>query len=130
MAWDNFKLDQVAHDLVYANRNKEAFSEAHKMRTTVSYGLERFWGEQLRLKGDEQKFWTDTWNKFCEVMLSVGIELPSGADPSVAPQLWDVSKQDQRKVALAVLTQLCDCIVWWVQRYKHTVEDSRDVANA
>jgi hypothetical protein len=129
MALDNFRLDQVAHDLVYANRNKEAFSEAHKMRTTVSYGLERFWGEQLRLDGDEQRFWVETWQKFCEVMGDAGIELPAGTDPAIAPELWTFP-QDQRKVALAVLTQLCDCIVWWVQRYKHTVEDSRDVANA
>jgi hypothetical protein len=129
MAWDNFRLDQVAHDLVYAHRNKEAFSEAHKMRTTVSYGLERFWGEQLRLKDDEQRFWADTWNEFCEVMRHVGIELPAGTDPAVAPDLWTFP-QDQRKVALAVLTQLCDCIVWWVQRYKHTVEDSESTKNA
>ena len=26
--------------------------------------------------------------------------------------------EEQRKVTLAVLTQLCDYMVWWAQRYK------------
>jgi hypothetical protein len=120
MAWDNFKLDKVAHDLVYNHRNREAFTEVHKMRTTISYGLERFWGEQLRLDGQEQAIWADTWTAFCGVMINVGIQLPSGTTVDVAPQLWEFP-QEQRKIALAILAQLCDCIVWWVQRYKHTL---------
>ncbi|MCA1994465.1 MAG: hypothetical protein LDL41_20825, partial [Coleofasciculus sp. S288] len=36
---------------------------------------------------------------------------------AMSAKLWQLSLEDQR-VALAVLTQLCDCIVWWTQRYK------------
>jgi len=36
---------------------------------------------------------------------------------TMSEQLWQLSLADQR-VALAVLTQLCDCLVWWTQRYK------------
>lgn len=35
----------------------------------------------------------------------------------VSKKLWSLSIEDQR-VAIAVLTQLCDCLVWWTQRYK------------
>jgi hypothetical protein len=35
----------------------------------------------------------------------------------MAEKLWEIDIQDQR-VAMAVLTQLCDCLVWWTQRYK------------
>jgi len=35
----------------------------------------------------------------------------------MSEKLWNMKPQDQR-VAMAVLTQLCDCIVWWTQRYK------------
>jgi len=36
---------------------------------------------------------------------------------TMAKKLWDLSLEDQR-ITLAVLTQLCDCLVWWTQRYK------------
>jgi hypothetical protein len=36
---------------------------------------------------------------------------------AMAQQLWQLDLEDQR-IILAVLTQLCDCIVWWTQRYK------------
>jgi hypothetical protein len=36
---------------------------------------------------------------------------------AMSEQLWQLKIQEQR-VSLAVLTQLCDCIVWWTQRYK------------
>jgi hypothetical protein len=35
----------------------------------------------------------------------------------MSEQLWQLELEKQR-VALAILTQLCDCIVWWTQRYK------------
>ena len=58
-------------------------------------------------------------------MLKVGIKLPkdnvNAEDDKkiqdISTQLWALSLEDQR-VAMAVLTQLCDCIVWWTQRYK------------
>jgi hypothetical protein len=38
----------------------------------------------------------------------------------MADGLWRFSEEhpDDQRVALAVLTQLCDCLVWWTQRYK------------
>jgi hypothetical protein len=38
----------------------------------------------------------------------------------MAEQLWQLSHEDQQ-IALAVLTQLCDCLVWWTQRYKNII---------
>jgi hypothetical protein len=35
----------------------------------------------------------------------------------MSAKLWSIPLEDQR-VAVAVLTQLCDCLVWWTQRYK------------
>jgi hypothetical protein len=59
------------------------------------------------------------------VMVKAGVKIPN--DPvkaedakavrAMAEKLWEIDIQDQR-VAMAVLTQLCDCLVWWTQRYK------------
>jgi hypothetical protein len=70
MAWEDFSLDKTAHDLVYEYRNddKETVNQVHKMRTTVAYGLERFWGEHLRLDGRKSAYWEETWNKLVEIM--------------------------------------------------------------
>jgi hypothetical protein len=35
----------------------------------------------------------------------------------ISCQLWNLEIDDQR-VALMVLTQFCDALVWWTQRYK------------
>lgn len=35
----------------------------------------------------------------------------------MSQKLWELDMEDQR-VAIAVLTQLCDSLVWWTQRYK------------
>lgn len=35
----------------------------------------------------------------------------------MADLLWNFD-QEQRKVAIAVLTQLTESMVWWTQRYK------------
>ncbi|AKV67195.1 hypothetical protein VL20_2078 [Microcystis panniformis FACHB-1757] len=40
---------------------------------------------------------------------------------AMAEKLWELKLEDQR-ITLAVLTQLCDCLVWWTQRYKGTKE--------
>lgn len=122
MAWESFNLDQVAHDLVYDRKNnRDLLSQVYKMRTTVAYGLERFWGEQLRLSGEEAQYWKATWEKLVEIMGIAGIEVPNQTDPGQQiAGLWQDSKEkrDERKVTLAVLTQLCDCMIWWTQRYK------------
>ncbi|MFP4413261.1 hypothetical protein [Coleofasciculus sp.] len=134
MAFEAYKLDKIAHDLVFEHCDKGAHSQVYKMRTTASLGLERFWGEQLRLY-DKRKdiyyptaasnYWAETWQRFCEILSPAGIELPSekleptdkDAIKRITDYLWAFD-QKQRKVALAVLIQLCDCMVWWSQRYK------------
>lgn len=130
MTWKSYELDRIAQKLVLSARERdpESMNQSHKMRMSVAYGLERFWGEHLRLKGKEEqksKYWKETWDEFCGVMAQVDINLPKDAiNPQetnkiqqVFKQLWDLPIEDQR-VAIAVLTQLCDCLVWWTQRYK------------
>ena len=120
MGWEPYKLDKVAHDLVVEARKnqQDVLGQVYKMRTTVAYGLERFWGEQLRLEGEEAAYWKATWEKLVEIMDLAEIEVPNLENPSAQiSELWKFP-QDDRKVTLAVLTQLCDCMVWWTQRYK------------
>jgi hypothetical protein len=135
MTWKSYNLDQEAQKLVLKYRDQEGvIGQSHKMRTTVAYGLERFWGEQLRLlaKNDNKErtkgeYWRDTWKTFVEIMKLAGIKLPqedvkNDETPkiqNVATQLWGLSIEDQR-ICLAVLTQFCDSLVWWTQRYKKT----------
>ncbi|WP_354636007.1 hypothetical protein [Planktothricoides raciborskii] len=115
MGWERYNLDQAAHDLVLEFHKTEALNQAYKMRAAVAYGLERFWGEQLRLDGDKARFWQKTWEKLCNIMAIGGVTLPTiDANPE---DLWNFPIE-QRKVTLAILMQLCDSIVWWTQRYK------------
>lgn len=120
-ALELYKLDEAAHDLVAKHtKNRDVITQAYKMRTTVVYGLERFWGEHLRLEREKADYWKDTWNKLAEILGSAGIQLPTDSDQDIrdtARELWDLDPK-HRKVALAVLTQLCECMVWWTQRYK------------
>lgn len=126
MALESFYLDRKAHDLVIKYCKTDAKNQAHKMRSTVAFGLERFWGEQVRLQGTpEGNYWKETWQKLAEILQKTGIQLPNEAIDrnnsqqiqKMADKLWDFDPK-QRKVAIAVLTQLCDCMVWWTQRYK------------
>jgi hypothetical protein len=128
MAWESYKLDQEAHDLVIKYRDKkDALNQAYKMRVAVAYGLERFWGEQFRLvkETDKADYWRDTWKALVKIMGSAGVKIPNdnvgsgdtAAIKIMANKLWDFPVE-QRKVAIAVLTQLCDSMVWWTQRYK------------
>ena len=140
MGWESYNLDQIAHDLVLEHCDKGAHNQAYKMRTAASYGLERFWGEQLRLY-DKKKdvyfptaasnYWADTWQRFCQLLTHAGINLPDDkVEPTdreaikrITDYLWRFDDK-QRKVALAVLIQLCDCMVWWSQRYKPAKPDN------
>ena len=130
MAWKSYDLDQKAQELVLLarERDSQSLNQSHKMRMAVAYGLERFWGEHLRLQGKEEaksKYWKSTWDTFCDVMAETGIKLPKDAVQAsetkkiqdISARLWALEPEEQR-VALAVLTQLCDCLVWWTQRYK------------
>lgn len=130
MAWKSYGLDQMAQQLVLEAKARDAQSlnQAYKMRMATAYGLERFWGEHLRLQGKEQAksdFWKGTWDALIAVMGQAQVTLPNDkvrpddvqSVQTMSKKLWEISLEDQR-VALSVLTQLCDCIVWWTQRYK------------
>jgi hypothetical protein len=138
MGWEPYKLDKVAHDLVFARKDqkvdgeKNVLGQVYKMRTAVAYGLERFWGEQLRLDGEEAAYWKATWDALVKIMGLADITIPNSADRSEQiSALWseDFSIND-RKVSIAVLTQLCDCMVWWTQRYKKTERGNGEKAHA
>jgi hypothetical protein len=148
-----YKLDYYAQQLVLQNRNtKDVLNESHKMRMAVAYGLERFWGEHLRLgreNPDKGKYWKSVWNQLEEILKKADITLPNDdviyhltevekreTDKErkkvienkkqkeetqkireMATKIWSIPI-DQQRVALMVLTQLCDALVWWTQRYK------------
>jgi hypothetical protein len=130
MGWQSYELDRIAQKLVLDARERDpkSLNQSYKMRMAVAYGLERFWGEHLRLKGKEEaksKYWKETWDALQKVMDKAGVTIPNDkVNPNnvqdiqvMSANLWQLPVADQR-VAIAVLTQLCDCIVWWTQRYK------------
>ena len=130
MAWQSYELDRAAQKLVLDARQRDpkSLNQSHNMRMAVAYGLERFWGEHLRLKGREENksdFWKETWDALQRIMQEAGVTIPNDLVASnntvqiknMSEKLWALPVEDQR-VALAVLTQLCDCLVWWTQRYK------------
>lgn len=141
-------LDQIAQTLVLEarQRDRKSLNQSFKMREAVAYGLERFWGEHLRLKtrskndGDEfdckGQYWKATWDALVSIMKPAGVKIPN--DPvdtnnpktvkAMAEKLWSLSVEDQR-IILAVLTQLCDAIVWWTQRYKGSGDLPSDEEN-
>ncbi|ELP54256.1 hypothetical protein O53_3072 [Microcystis aeruginosa TAIHU98] len=134
MAWKEYNLDRIAQKLVLAAklRDRDSLNQSFKMRESVSYGLERFWGEHLRLQSKEPnkaQYWKETWDKLVETMAEAGIPIPNDtvqvndteSVQVMAEKLWELKLEDQR-ITLAVLTQLCDCLVWWTQRYKGSKE--------
>jgi len=138
MAWQSYDLDRMAQQLVLnaRARDSQSLNQSYKMRMAVSYGLERFWGEHLRLSGKEQKksdYWKETWDDLVKIMKEAGVIIPNDIVninnirqvQTMSEKLWGLTIEEQR-IAIAVLTQLCDCIVWWTQRYKvgRLVDDS------
>ncbi|MEH1943463.1 MAG: hypothetical protein V7L01_25035 [Nostoc sp.] len=130
MAWHSYGLDREAQKLVLAAklRDKNSLNQSYKMRMAVAYGLERFWGEHLRLQKKEpnkSQYWQETWDVLDRIMQQAGVTLPNDrvnaddvkAVQAMSEKLWQMELADQR-VALAVLISLCDCIVWWTQRHK------------
>jgi|SRR6476661_1207563 hypothetical protein len=134
MSWQPYALDSRARRLV-TSQSANSLREAYKMREAVAFGLERFWGESMRYRTNQERFeeqqkldkaeiekakagyWEDVWNELVEV-IKEDISLPEHKDVKVGNnQLWNLSR-DSQEVALAVLIQLCDCLVWWTQRYK------------
>lgn len=133
--WKPYSLDRYAQQLVLDRRDmKDVLNESHKMRMAVGYGLERFWGEHIRLQResrDKASYWKAVWDKLADILTETGcaIELPKdtvGSEDTVkikriSGELWDLGIDNQR-VALMVLTQFCDALVWWTQRYKKPTE--------
>jgi len=130
MGWQTYNLDRAAQKLVLAarERDRQSLNQSFKMREAVAYGLERFWGEQFRLADREPnkaQYWRETWDELVAAMQQTGIAIPNdrvrGGDVrqvrAMAEKLWDLDRDEQR-AAIAVLTQLCDCLVWWTQRHK------------
>jgi len=131
MGWNYYGLDQVAQKLVLdaKEESSESLNQSFKMRMAIPYGLERFWGEHLRLQKREKaksEYWKSTWDEFVKIMAKANVIIPNDdsikvddtkAIKEMSQKLWDLDIDDQR-VAIAVLTQLCDCLVWWTQRYK------------
>jgi hypothetical protein len=130
MGWKSYDLDREAQKLVLdaKKRDESSLNQSYKMRMAVAYGLERFWGEHLRLQAkepDKSIYWKETWDALVGVMEQAGVLIPNQAVnannvnqiQTMSDELWNLEIDEQR-VALAVLTQLCDCIVWWTQRYK------------
>ena len=127
-------------------KTKNSLNQSFKMREAVAYGLERFWGEHLRLKGkskhtkdefdNKSQYWKETWDDLVIIMRQAGVVIPSDSVDLKKPEtvklmaqkLWALDIEDQR-IILAVLTQLCDCIVWWTQRYKGSGELANDEDN-
>jgi hypothetical protein len=133
--WQPYDLDYYAQEIVLKHRDKKnVLNESHKMRMAVAYGLERFWGEHLRLRRDSEKkslYWKDVWDKLAEILSRGGMNLPNDEIPlkksngkeetekikEMARKIWSMPLAEQR-IALMVLTQFCDALVWWTQRYK------------
>lgn len=137
MGWKYYGLDHAAQKLVLdaKKRDRDSLNQAFKMREAVAYGLERFWGEHLRLQGKEaakSEYWKATWDELVRLMDQAGVKIPNDqvrandtkSVQEMAEKLWEVDVKDQR-VAIAVLTQLCDCLVWWTQRYKGEKERAK-----
>lgn len=128
--WKSYGLDRIAQKLVLdaKERDKDSLNQGYKMRMATAYGLERFWGEHIRLQRKEptkSQYWKDTWDELVSIMAQAGIAIPNqqveandvGSIRDMSEELWKLNS-DIQQVTLAVLTQLCDCIVWWTQRYK------------
>jgi len=85
MTWTPYLLDNIAQKIVLdaIERDSKSLVQAHRLRSACSYGLERFWGEQIRLlneKNDNDKakgqFTKDVWNALVLIMKSAGVDLP------------------------------------------------------
>lgn len=131
MAWHPYHLDHLAQEIVLRARQRDpsSLNQAYKMRASCAYGLERFWGEHLRLADKEPQkaaFVADVWRGLVGILHRAGLELPADVlsckddereIQAIAEKLWDLSLEEQQ-TALAVLTALCDSVVWWTQRLK------------
>ena len=137
MSWQPYRIDDCARQVVLKALQRdpkgESLSQVFKMRVTCAYGLERFWGEYLRLKQKsaermKAEIILDTWRFMSEEILAdTGIDLPfepnltlndQAAVRRSLVQLWDLraTQPYQAQVALSVLTTFCEAIIWWKNR--------------
>ncbi|MEO1372946.1 MAG: hypothetical protein AAFW70_01195 [Cyanobacteria bacterium J06635_10] len=137
--WHPYNLDHYAQKLVSDFRDKKnVLNESHKMRMAVAYGLERFWGEHLRYEREKSleskekgKYWKKVWDTLAKDILEpTGITLPNKPVrfddtkniQDMTDRIWKMT-QEERTIVLMVLTQFCDSLVWWTQRYKKKDEN-------
>ncbi|NJK68883.1 MAG: hypothetical protein HC849_05715 [Oscillatoriales cyanobacterium RU_3_3] len=153
--WQPYDLDRYAQELVLKYRlEKNVLNESHKMRMAVAYGLERFWGEHLRLKQDKKaenqlksQYWKDVWDKLAIILKRADIDLPNDDVNSnlrnttpeekrrkekeetekitaMAKRIWGEITLPEQRISLMVLAQFCEALVWWTQRYKKKENDN------
>lgn len=137
--WQPYNLDHYAQKLVSDFRDqKNVLNESHKMRMAVAYGLERFWGEHLRFERDSKqeskekgKYWKKVWDTLAnDILKPTGINLPNETVrfddtkkiQEMTDRIWKMMPEE-RTIVLMVLTQFCDSLVWWTQRYKKKDEN-------
>lgn len=138
MTWHPYGIDESARKVVQQAIQTDptgvSLNQVFKMRITCAYGLERFWGEFLRLNAgtnatDKYKatIIRDTWRELGCILNGTGIELPStrsvatGNRDAIRQTLIDIQslrnqESMEAQVVLAVLTSLCDAIIWWKNR--------------
>ena len=104
MGWKFYSLDRVAQKLVLEAkaRDRDSLNQSFKMRESVAYGLERFWGEHLRLEVKEKaksQYWKATWDAFVRIMSEAKITIPNDsvsvddtkAVTAMAEKLWTLA---------------------------------------
>ena len=140
MSWQPYRIDDCARQVVLKALQRdpqgESLSQVFKMRVTCAYGLERFWGEYLRLKqkpAEQMKaeIILDTWRFMSkEILADTGIDLPFDPDLDLSARvnqqavrnslekIWELrtTRPYQAQVALSVLTTFCEAIIWWKNR--------------
>lgn len=151
-SWQPYELDHIAQAIVWNARKNdlkiraqpttkisESLNHVYKMRANCAYGLERFWGDQLRLNAKPEDAYkaelvAATWSAFVQLMGRAKIQIPNAAvDPGkeneierMVDALWNLGTE-QTQASLAVLTNLCDALIWWTQRLK--LPKAKEVSN-
>jgi hypothetical protein len=150
MTWKPYNLDHYAMLIVQdaLRRDAKSLNQSFKMRTTCAFGMERFWGEHLRLLRNKNSLErhrglliAETWQKFRAILSeadrTLAEKLPDTLDvnpeqaiddealSAAVDLLWSLTIEEQR-TCLSVLINLCDAIVWWTQRLKSGQHDQED----
>lgn len=108
--------------------------------------------ESQEENANNSAYWKATWDTLVDVMAKASVIIPNDpivkilgksiqikdtdAIKNMSAKLWGevslINKEEAKltladqQVALAVLIQLCDCIIWWTQRYKGGAIDDED----